>query len=162
MTKLPVTVRCADLTDLDYCLASDFPQVDACRGENFMTHYLRQKIRAHDLIVAEANGKCVGYLRIEYLGLIAPYLGIISIDDAYQRQGIGTAMIAFLEQQLLTRPKRKAFTLEGEPVLFSSAEAQAVDSQRWHRAVGFEECGFLAGANEGGVGEIFFKKTLKP
>jgi hypothetical protein len=34
--------------------------------------------------------------------------------------------------------------------------------QAWHRWMGFEECGFLAGMNEGGVGEVFFRKALDP
>jgi GNAT superfamily N-acetyltransferase len=160
--RLPVKVRCAELKDLDFCLASDLDHVDAYRGERFMQEYLRRKIEASDVVVAEADRKLVGYLRIEYLGLIAPYLGIIGVDDAYQRKGIGTAMIEFLEQHLLTRRNRKTFTLDGIPVLHSSAESQAIDSQRWHRAVGFEECGILAGANEGGIGEVFFRKPLKP
>jgi len=45
-------------------------------------------------------------------------------------------------------------------VLFSSSQANEPEPQAWHRHVGFEECGFIAGINEGGVGEVFFRKVL--
>lgn len=159
--KSSVVIRYAELKDLDFCMKSDFQHVDAHRGRMFMENYLRRRIEANDVIVAEVDGRTVGYLRIEYLGLIAPYLGIIGVDEEYQRKGIGTAMIAFLEEHLVSWKERKIFKLEGQAVLHSSAEATATESQAWHRAVGFRECGIIAGCNEGGIGEIFFRKILK-
>ena len=103
--KSSVIVRYAELKDLDFCMKSDFQHVDAYRGRMFMENYLRRRIEANDVIVAEVDGRTVGYLRIEYLGLIAPYLGIIGVDEEYQRKGIGTAMITFLEEHLVS-PER--------------------------------------------------------
>ena len=157
---LSVKVRFAELKDLDFCIKSDFQHVDTYRGKMFMEKYLRRMIEAKDIILAEVDGKPVGYLRIEYLGLIAPYLGIIGVNEEYQRKGIGTAMIKFLEEHLV-KQKRKIFRLDGQVVLHSSAEAHAIESQKWHKAVGFKECGIIAGCNEGGIGEIFFRKVLK-
>ena len=34
------------------------------------------------------------------------------------------------------------------------------EPQAWHRAAGFRECGIIAGINEGGIGEVFFRKEL--
>lgn len=159
--KVPINVRLAELKDLDFCIESDFQHVDAYRGRMFMEKYLRRRIEADDVIIAEVDGKPVGYLRIEYLGLIAPYLGIIGVNEEYQRKGIGTAMIEFLEEHLVSQKEHKVFKLDGQAVLHSSAEATAIESQAWHRAVGFKECGIIAGCNEGGIGEIFFRKILK-
>ena len=160
-TKLSVNVRLAEMKDLGFCIESDFQHVDAYRGRMFMEEYLGRKIKAKDVIIAETDGKLLGYLRIEYVGLIVPYLGIIVVNDEYQRKGIGTAMIEFLEEHLVSQKEHKIFKLDGQAVLHSSAEATAIESQAWHRAVGFEECGIIAGCNEGGIGEIFFRKILK-
>ena len=159
--KLPVNVRLAELKDLYFFIKSDWKHADAYRGTKFMEEYLRRKIEAKDVVLAEVDGKLVGYLRIEYLGLIVPYLGIIGVNEEYQRKGVGTAMINFLEEYLLKREGYKIFTCDGHSLLYSSAEATAIESQAWHRAVGFKECGIIAGCNEGEIGEIFFRKTLK-
>jgi len=156
--KLSAKVRFAELKDLDFCIKSDFKHVDAYRGRGFMKKYLRRRIEAKDVIVAEVDGNPVGYLRIEYLGLIIPSLGIIVIDEKYRRKGIGTAMISFLEEYLLKHSGHKVFTYDSNAVLYSSAEATAIESQAWHRAARFVECGIIAGCNEGGIGEIFSEK----
>jgi hypothetical protein len=36
------------------------------------------------------------------------------------------------------------------------------EPQAWHRHIGFTECGALVGINDGGIGEIFFRKVLTP
>jgi ribosomal protein S18 acetylase RimI-like enzyme len=158
---LSVKVRSAELKDLDFCIKSDFQHVDAYRGRKFMEKYLRRKIEDKNVILAEADGKPVGYLRIEYLGLTVPYLAIIGVNEKHQRKGIGTAMINFLEEYLLRHKGHKVFTCDGNAFLYSSAEATATESQAWHRALGFKECGIIAGCNDGGIGEIFFRKILK-
>lgn len=48
----------------------------------------------------------------------------------------------------------------GYQSLYSSSQADEPAPQAWHRAVGFAECGFLAGINPGGVGEMFCRKPL--
>jgi len=159
--ELSVKVRFAELKDLDFCIKSDLKHVDAYRGRAFMEKYLKRKIEAKEVILAEVDGKPVGYLRLQYLGLIVPYLGIIVVNEKYRRKRVGTAMINFLEEYLLKHKGHKVFTCNGNALLYSSAEATAIESQAWHRALGFKECGIIAGCNEGGIGEIFFRKILK-
>jgi len=60
-------------------------------------------------------------------------------------------MIEFLEEHLSRR---------GHKALYSSSQANEPEPQTWHRKTGFEECGYIAGINNG-VGEIFFRKFLK-
>jgi hypothetical protein len=50
---------------------------------------------------------------------------------------------------------------QGCPALYSSSQADEPEAQAWHRRVGFEECGLIAGINRGGVGEVFFRKQLR-
>ena len=96
-TRLSVNVRLAELKDLDFCIKSDFKHVDAYRGRVFMEKYLRRQIEAKDVILAEVDGNPVGYLRVRYLGLLIPSLGIIVVNEKYRRKGVGTAMIDFLK-----------------------------------------------------------------
>jgi len=48
----------------------------------------------------------------------------------------------------------------GHQQLFSSSQVDEAEPQAWHRHVGFEECGLIGGINDGGVGEVFFRKRL--
>jgi len=140
---LSVNVRFAELKDLDFCIKSDYSYVSK--------NVLRRKIREKAVILAEVDGKPIGYLRIEYLWLKIPFLSVITVEEEYRRKGVGTTMIRFLEQHLRKR---------GHKILYSSSQANEPGPQAWHRKIGFEECGYIAGINEGGVGEIFFRKSL--
>jgi len=140
---LSINVRFAELRDLDFCIRTDYKHLNK--------DVVKRKIEEKAVILAEVDGKPVGYLRIEYLWLKIPYLGLIRVDKEHQRKGIGTAMMKFLEEHL-----RK----QGHKVLYSSSQANEPEPQMWHRKIGFEECGIIAGINDG-IGEIFFRKFLK-
>ena len=45
-------------------------------------------------------------------------------------------------------------------MLYSSSQADEPEAQAWHRRMGFEECGIVSGINEGGIGEVFFRRPL--
>jgi hypothetical protein len=49
----------------------------------------------------------------------------------------------------------------GHSAFLSSSQVDEPNPQAWHRHMGFVECGILAGLNEGGVGELFFRKELR-
>jgi GNAT superfamily N-acetyltransferase len=114
---------------------------------------IERKLGLHEIIVAELEGQLVGYLRFDYLWSVLPYIAVIFVQDPYQGRGIGRVLLTFLETFLASK---------GCSRLLSSAQADAPAAQGWHRAVGFQECGILAGLNQGGIGEIFFQKALAP
>lgn len=142
--KLSVKVRFAELKDLRYCAGCDFKHVSKT--------VLRSRIREKAVIIAETCGKPAGYLRLEYIWLKIPYVSIISVDKEYRRKGIGTKIIHFTERWL---------SRHGHTALYSSSQANEPEPQTWHRRIGFEECGFIAGINEKGIGEIFSEKNSK-
>ena len=76
---------------------------------------------------------------------------LIQVLPEYRRQGVGKALLRFIEAFL-----RDA----GHEALYSSSQADEPEPQAWHRYMGFEECGFIAGINDG-VGEVFFRKSLR-
>ncbi|MFX1453356.1 MAG: GNAT family N-acetyltransferase [Promethearchaeota archaeon] len=141
--KKSIKVRFAQSSDLDFCIKMEYKHVKEA--------LIKGCIEDELIILAEIGGKTVGYLRIEYIWLIIPYIGLISVIDEYRKQGIGTAMINFLGDFL-----RK----NGFNVLYSSSQVNEPEPQAWHRKIGFEECGYIAGINERGIGEVFFRKNL--
>ena len=138
-----IEVRFAHQADLDGCIALDHPAMPA--------EVIKRKIAQREIIVAEKAGQLVGYLRLEYLWSVVPYIALIWVVEDQRQQGLGNAMLRYLENVLLE---------QGHTALYSSSQANEPEPQAWHRHVGFEECGFIAGINEGGVGEIFFRKDL--
>lgn len=138
-----VEVRFARPTDLDDCIALDHPTMPA--------EVIERKIAQREIIVAEKAGRLVGYLCLEYLWSLVPYIALIWVVEDQRRQGIGKVMLHYLENVLRE---------QGHTALYSSSQANEPEPQAWHRHVGFQECGFIAGINAGGVGEIFFRKNL--
>ena len=138
-----IKVRFANQTDLDGCIVLDQPIMPA--------EVIKRKIAQGEIIVAEKSGQLVGYLRLEYLWSVVPYIALIWVVEDQHQQGIGKAMLHYLENFLRE---------QGHTALYSSSQANEPEPQAWHRHVGFEECGIIAGINEGGVGEIFFRKDL--
>ncbi len=138
-----INARFATIDDFDWCAELD----NHIPNETI----LRRKIAAEEILLAEANGQRVGYLRLEYLWSMVPYIALIRVRDDHRKRGIGRAMLAYLEAYLRER---------GYNVLMSSSQLDEPEPQAWHRRVGFEECGIINGLNEGGIGEVFFRKKL--
>ena len=117
------------------------------------TDVIEAKIDRRELWVAEESGRPVGYLRLEFLWSKLPYIGLIRVEPARRRRGVGKEMLLALEKELSSR---------GHDQIFSSSQADEPEPQAWHRKQGFQECGFFAGLNRHGIGEIFFRKAIPP
>jgi N-acetylglutamate synthase-like GNAT family acetyltransferase len=141
--ELSRAVRFANRMDLDRCIALDHPTMSA--------EVIKRKIEQREIIVAEKAGQLVGYLRFEYLWSLVPYIALIWVVKDQRHQGIGSAVLRYLENVLRER---------GHTALYSSSQANEPEPQAWHRHAGFKECGFIVGINEGGIGEVFFHKDL--
>ena len=144
-----IVIRLARLDDLDFAHQDGY-----IPGEVLKRKIEEQTLnldRIEDVVIAEWEGKRVGYVRLEYLWSIVPYISLIQVLPEYRRQGVGKALLRFIETFL-----RNA----GHEALYSSSQADEPEPQAWHRHVGFEECGFIAGINDG-VGEVFFRKRLR-
>ena len=136
-----VSIRFATLADLEFVQQDGFVSAGI----------VERKIEQREVIVAEWNSEPIGYMRLEYLWSSIPYIALIRIVPEYRRRGVGKAILHFAETFLRDR---------GHNALYSSSQANEPEPQSWHRHVGFEECGFIAGINRGGIGEVFFRKRL--
>jgi GNAT superfamily N-acetyltransferase len=136
-----LVVRFATPDDLDWLAAQEY----------IPAAIIARKIAVSEMVIAELTGERVGFLRLEYLWSMVPYIALIRVSEAYRQQGIGRALLAFLESVLRE---------QGHTSLLSSSQVDEPPPQAWHRHMGFEECGILSGINTGGVGEVFFRKAL--
>jgi GNAT superfamily N-acetyltransferase len=109
-----------------------------------------RQIAAGEVWIAEDAAGPLGYLRLEYLWGRVPYIALIRVLPRHRGQGAGRALLSAAEQHAAA---------EGHAWLYSSSQADEPEPQAWHRHMGFAECGFLAGVNEGGIGEVFFRKA---
>lgn len=141
MTANPITVRFAALDDLDFVRARS----------DLAPEILRRKVDWQEIVIAERADCRVGYAQLEYLWSKIPYLALIWVIEGQRQSGVGRALLAFLESFLQAQDHR---------FLYSSSQVDEPAPQAWHRRMGFEECGIIAGINSGGVGEVFFRKRL--
>ena len=136
-----VLVRVAHLDDLSFVSSDGYVPQDV----------VKRKIECDEIFVAERGGEQVGYVRLEYLWSLVPYIALIRVAESHRRTGIGRALLAHIEAALES---------QGHTAVYSSSQADESSPQEWHRHMGFKECGIIAGLNEGGVGEVFFRKTF--
>ncbi len=135
-------IRAAAAADLEF-IRHAYPVSD-----EVITH----KLDAHEIFVAERDGHPLAQLWLEYVWSVVPYLALLRVEAEHRRKGVGSSMLRHLEDYLRAR---------GHEVLYSSSQADEPEPQAWHRRMGFVECGFIAGMNRGGVGEVFFRKELR-
>lgn len=138
---MSISIRRAETRDLEFVSQDGYLRPDL----------LAQKVEHGEVFLAEVEGTAAGYLRLEFLWSTQPYIALIRVIDPYRRRGVGTAMLSYVQDVLRS---------SGHSSLLSSSQADEPDPQAWHRQLGFTECGIINGLNEGGVGEIFFRKQL--
>ncbi len=141
--KDEITVMFAKMDNFEFCRRME---VDHITSEK-LEYLIKQK----EIIVACIDNIPVGYLRIEYLWHIIPYIGLILVDKNHRKIGVGKSLLAFVENHLKSN---------GYPMIYSSSEVSQPEPQQWHRHVGFEECGIIDRINQGDIGEIFFRKHI--
>lgn len=141
MDKPEVTVRLAQAADLE-----------AVNLDGYISdEVLLKKIAEDEVFLLTVGGEAAGYLRLEFHWSIVPYIALIRIEAAHRGRGYSRDLLEFVENFLRDR---------NYDVLYSSSTGDEAEPQAWHRHMGFVECGFIEGMNKGGIGEVFFRKTL--
>ena len=141
MEKGNVHVRLADSSDLDF----------VCQDGYLPQDVVLRKIKQGECFVLCVDDQPAGYLRLEFLWSLVPYIALIHITEGYRGEGYSRDLLYFVEYHLRNR---------GFNVIYSSSQLDEPDPQAWHRHMGFEECGIINGINDGGIGEVFFRKHL--
>ena len=122
-------------------------QNDHLKSENVV-----QKIDKKEYIVAKINNKPIGYLRFSLFWSEIPYIDIITVEDEHKRQGVGKAMLDFLERYAIKNNIK---------VVMSSSQQDEAQPQEWHRKMGFKDAGAIEHFQPiQDVPEIIFLKKL--
>ena len=108
-----IVVRFARLDDLDFAYQDGYITAKILKSK-IEAQLALNPDRIEDVVIAEWNGKRVGYVRLEYLWSIVPYIALIRVLPEYRRQGVGKALLRFIETFL-----REA----GHDALYSSSQA---------------------------------------
>jgi ribosomal protein S18 acetylase RimI-like enzyme len=134
-----------------YACESDLPPLsERLHLEPLALDYV---LRSNQLVVAERDGAVAGFLLLQYLWYVVPYISLIWVLPGQRGSGIGKSLLEFVESHLAA---------QGHTALYSSSQADEPQPQAWHRRMGFEDCGIIVGVNAGSVGELFFRKSLAP
>jgi GNAT superfamily N-acetyltransferase len=141
--ELSTTARWATPADLDFLLATGAVHLPVA--------ILTRKIAWQEIVIVEQAGAQVGHLQLDYLWSIVPFIAVIWVLEPHRKRGAGRTLLAFIEEHARA---------QGHTLLYSSSQLDEAAPQAWHRHMGFEECGILAGHNDG-IGEVFFRKRLR-
>ena len=141
MEKEDIYVRLADLSDLDFLSQDGYLPKDV----------VKRKIEQKECFILFVDDQPAGYLWLDYFWSLLPFITLIQIAEAYQKRNYGRDLLKFVEDTL-----RKWDFYN----LYSSSQVDDPYMQAWYRHMGFEECGIINGINDGGIGEVFFRKHL--
>src|SRR5688500_12539036 len=81
----PIEVRVATLNDLAF----------VSQDQYLPDTIVQRKIGEGEVFVATVNSELVGYMRLEHLWSVIPYIALIRVLPVYRRQGIGKALLGF-------------------------------------------------------------------
>ena len=101
--------------------------------------------------MADLDGELVGLLRLDYLWSSIPHVAQVRVVEPHRREGIGRALVTFVEQQARSRGTNK---------ILSSTRPDKIGAHAWHRQIGFTDCGSLEGFGPNGEPTMFFLKIL--
>jgi GNAT superfamily N-acetyltransferase len=114
---LGTVVRFASLADVD--VVSRYNYIAKVGGADVV----RRMIARQQVVVAEQDGRRLGYAYFDYLGVLDPFLAMIWVFEEYRERGAGKAILRFLEDY---------FRAQGHDVLYSSSRVDEPRPQAWH------------------------------
>lgn len=135
-----ITITYAVLKDFEYLKKKD-SHINAER--------LYKKISDKEIIIAKDNTEHIGWLRFGYFWDMIPIMNMLTVEDKYQKKGIGTKIVKYWEREM----KKCNYQF-----VMTSSQADET-AQHFYRKLGYHDMGALFEINDGPV-EIFFLKML--
>lgn len=117
-------IRPAVTTDLDFLDAHD---------SLLAREAIAQKVEDGEVHLAELGGQPVGFARYTYFGDIDPFLTLILVLEPYRRQGIGSQLMRYWEQDMRAK---------GYRFLMTSTQADEA-AQYFYRRLGYTDTGAI-------------------
>jgi GNAT superfamily N-acetyltransferase len=105
---------------------------------------------ADNLLVARSGGRVVGFSLSAAGVLLGEYLKILAVEAAYQKRGVGRALMQEIE--------RRAF--DRWPNVYLCVSDFNRGARAFYRGLGYEEVGSLHDLLLPGKGEVLMRKTI--
>jgi ribosomal protein S18 acetylase RimI-like enzyme len=109
---------------------------------------IRQKIARGEIILLRLEERPIGWLRFGYFWDEIPFMNLLHVEEAYRRQGHGTRLVTFWEDEMRRQNYDRVMTS-------SLSDEQA---QHLYRRLGYQDCGALK--EPGQALEVIFLKLL--
>lgn len=111
---------------------------------------VKKKVFDNEVIIAKYGENYLGWLRFGYFWDFIPFINMIVINDAYQKQGVGSRLVQFWEDEMY-------FKYHHEMVMTSTQADET--AQHFYRKLGYRDAGALFEVNDGPA-EIFLIRKL--
>jgi GNAT superfamily N-acetyltransferase len=118
-------------------------------GEERAGAFIRSHMERHHLVVAEADGRIVGFLAYRTDWFQCTFVTLVVVHEDYRRKGIAREFFKSVE------------VISPTPRLFSSTEETNAASIRMHTALGFTPSGHVDNLPQG-TRELLFYRRIPP
>jgi ribosomal protein S18 acetylase RimI-like enzyme len=136
-----------NMKNIDQSLLVIIDEIHETRTEKAIKKALINKT----ILIAEIKNEVVGYLWYEFLWGYIPFISLIRINKSFHRNGIGKTLMKFLENKLNERKIER---------ILSSTENENRSAIKFHKSLGYNECGYFKLAHWAPNKELFFEKML--
>ncbi|MEL7537738.1 MAG: ribosomal protein S18-alanine N-acetyltransferase [Pseudomonadota bacterium] len=145
-------IRLARPADANGIAATSRDHIEAGLGWRWTPERVDRCIQDRDInvIVAENDGRPAGFALMRYRDDEA-HLLLLAVQPTYRRRGIGTALMAWLEQTVVDT---------GIGVIWLEVRAMNNSARRFYRRLGFEEIAAVRGYYEGRESAIRMARRL--
>jgi ribosomal protein S18 acetylase RimI-like enzyme len=126
-------------------------------GRDFEKSYALVRDPSREVYVAVSSvplemGSVLGFVVLLMQGAFVGYVQSLAVDDRCRGQGIGTALMEFVEQRVLRE----------QPNVFICASSFNPGAQRLYERLGYRRVGELTDFMVAGHSEILYRKTIGP
>jgi ribosomal protein S18 acetylase RimI-like enzyme len=145
--------RTSDIAALEWCaglMAGNEPWITLKRDYSKCMRILEDPLS--EVYLLRDRNIPVGFVMIKLKGAFTGYLQTIAIDEKYRGQGIGEAVIKFIEELIFNSFSN----------VYICASSFNLGAQRLYERLGYEKIGVLKDLVERGYNEILMRKTRGP
>ena len=115
-------------------------------GEERAGAFIRSHLERHHLVVAEAEGRVVGFLAYRTDWFQCTFVSLVVVEERFRRKGVAREFFKAVE------------AVSPTPRLFSSTEETNAASIRMHVALGFTPSGHIDNLPQGSRELIFYRR----
>lgn len=105
-----------------------------------------------EIYIAKIDGLFVGFVIIQFYGVLQGYIQTICVKSEYRNMGIGSSLLKYSEKRIN----------EKSPNVFLCVSSFNLKAQKLYFKLGFEKIGVLSNHIVPGCDELILRKSLAP